>query len=58
MDSSMLETFFQGFNEAGGFLPRKRRIGLEAILAIPIASMRPEDFSPGNLSLSQRASRR
>ena len=36
------------FNEAGGFLPRKRetrRFDLSAVLG---ASMRPGDFSPGN----------
>ena len=37
------------FNEAGGFLPRKHDLRLEhhRRLADP-ASMRPEDFSPGN----------
>ena len=36
-----------GFNEAGGFLPRRTRAGCRTFgPAIP-ASMRPEDFSPG-----------
>ena len=35
-------------NEAGGFLPRKLRTQFHSDLGILIASMRPEDFSPGN----------
>ena len=38
----------RGFNEAGGFLPRKRRQPGEAKGSAGVASMRPEDFSPGN----------
>ena len=43
----MRESSFFSFNEAGGFLPRKpdRRISPGVS---PGASMRPEDFSPGN----------
>ena len=38
------------FNEAGGFLPRKQHVLLAARPRHPrAASMRPGDFSPGNL---------
>ena len=46
-----------GFNEAGGFLPRKpgrREVGRGGQAA---ASMRPEDFSPGNQRHDRRADR-
>ena len=37
------------FNEAGGFLPRKRDpVGARGDDVAELASMRPEDFSPGN----------
>ena len=37
------------FNEAGGFLPRKQtRIAIPHLALGLYASMRPEDFSPGN----------
>ena len=40
----------EGFNEAGGFLPRKQK-PLEVLPAAKApASMRPEDFSPGNMA--------
>ena len=44
-----------GFNEAGGFLPRKRggRAGRYGPERRPPASMRPEDFSPGNGDLAK-----
>ena len=46
-----------GFNEAGGFLPRKPE--WSAIhLRHACASMRPEDFSPGNLAIGVDAPRR
>ena len=35
------------FNEAGGFLPRKRR-RMQVVGIVLGASMRPGDFSPGN----------
>ena len=37
------------FNEAGGFLPRKPRAGECPAAGAPGASMRPGDFSPGNV---------
>ena len=43
-----MEPTIPGFNEAGGFLPRKRRRKTQAGTTTPVASMRPEDFSPGN----------
>ena len=36
------------FNEAGGFLPRKLEAGYLIFDKTGNASMRPEDFSPGN----------
>ena len=36
------------FNEAGGFLPRKRALAAAALADQRQASMRPGDFSPGN----------
>ena len=40
--------WWNGFNEAGGFLPRKHRpVDGQGSDSSP-ASMRPEDFSPGN----------
>ena len=38
-----------GFNEAGGFLPRKLLGRRQPDQPQERASMRPEDFSPGNL---------
>ena len=37
-----------GFNEAGGFLPRKPGVCHIPTNPNALASMRPEDFSPGN----------
>ena len=37
-----------GFNEAGGFLPRKQRADRRLEGVLDLASMRPGDFSPGN----------
>ena len=39
-----------GFNEAGGFLPRKLQRSAPIPARSNSASMRPEDFSPGNIS--------
>ena len=39
------------FNEAGGFLPRKRDQAHDARGVAEGASMRPEDFSPGNAAV-------
>ena len=36
------------FNEAGGFLPRKRGLVRARRPRLELASMRPGDFSPGN----------
>ena len=41
------------FNEAGGFLPRKREYKPEHKDKYPQASMRPEDFSPGNVGIER-----
>ena len=41
-------TASSGFNEAGGFLPRKHLADDPRHGAQNVASMRPEDFSPGN----------
>ena len=49
MEENMIER--SGFNEAGGFLPRKPEAGLRFVHLVQSASMRPEDFSPGNESL-------
>ena len=38
----------RSFNEAGGFLPRKRTLRRSGRQRQARASMRPEDFSPGN----------
>ena len=38
-----------GFNEAGGFLPRKQTWCGVTGCVNGAASMRPEDFSPGNM---------
>ena len=40
------------FNEAGGFLPRKRPAAGRRARCPGRASMRPGDFSPGNMSTS------
>ena len=47
----------EGFNEAGGFLPRKLVHGPPKRIEHVYASMRPGDFSPGNpvLDPSRRA---
>ena len=46
-----VDSSHQGFNEAGGFLPRKLDVPMRAMLWLHHgASMRPEDFSPGNRS--------
>ena len=50
--SALSEDFFgtaRGFNEAGGFLPRKRLPIVSVQPQESMASMRPEDFSPGNM---------
>ena len=41
-------TTLMGFNEAGGFLPRKPAVSAKRDHVGIDASMRPEDFSPGN----------
>ena len=42
------------FNEAGGFLPRKQLADGAVTGAKLAASMRPEDFSPGNAAEEDR----
>ena len=43
------------FNEAGGFLPRKPEVVEGAVGGVHAASMRPEDFSPGNTTCASVA---